>query len=191
MQDVDDLKMLQPYCDNNMQLLKKISKSIFLKMNEQLVQADYDDFYSVANMTLWLAYGNYSPDRGVRFENFLYDCLKKRFKTEIRNRHRDKRVINQFTVSIDTIDENECSIEDFIISDFDTFEEVMKENEGQFSEKIQQYISSLSSLQKKILDFLVKGYKTEEIRKILGISLKEYNDNVKVIKSFENIKKLF
>ena len=191
MQDVDDLKMLQPYCDNNMQLLKKISKSIFLKMNEQLVQADYDDFYSVANMTLWLAYGNYSPDRGVRFENFLYDCLKKRFKTEIRNRHRDKRVINQFTVSIDTIDENECSIEDFIISDFDTFEEVMKENEGQFSEKIQQYISSLSSLQKKILDFLVKGYKIEEIRKILGISLKEYNDNVKVIKSFENIKKLF
>lgn len=191
MQDVDDLKMLQPYCDNNMQLLKKISKSIFLKMNEQLVQADYDDFYSVANMTLWLAYGNYSPDRGVRFESFLYDCLKKRFKTEIRNRHRDKRVINQFTVSIDTIDENECSIEDFIISDFDTFEEVMKENEGQFSEKIQQYISSLSSIQKKILDFLVKGYKTEEIRKILGISLKEYNDNVKVIKSFENIKKLF
>ena len=48
-----DLAVLQPYCENDMQLLKRISKSIFSKFNEPLAKADYDDFYSIANLTLW------------------------------------------------------------------------------------------------------------------------------------------
>ena len=46
-----DLSILQPYCENDMKKLKKISKSIFLKFNEPLAKADYDDFYSLANLT--------------------------------------------------------------------------------------------------------------------------------------------
>ena len=68
-----DLSMLQPYCENDMKKLKKMSKSIFLKFNEPLAKADYDDFYSLANLTLWQAYNSYDPDNGVCFEGFLSD----------------------------------------------------------------------------------------------------------------------
>ena len=47
-----DLTVLEPYCKDDMRLLKKLSKSIFLRLNEPLTEADYDDFYSIANMTL-------------------------------------------------------------------------------------------------------------------------------------------
>ena len=43
-----DLTVLQPYCENHMRLLKKISKSIFLRLGEPLTEAEYDDFYSIA-----------------------------------------------------------------------------------------------------------------------------------------------
>ena len=46
-----DLSIIEPYCENDMQLLKKISKSIFMRFREPLSEADYLDFYSVANMT--------------------------------------------------------------------------------------------------------------------------------------------
>lgn len=120
---VKDLSLLQPYCENEMKLLKRISKSIFMKFNEPISNADYDDFFSIANATLWQAYQAYDPDKGVCFEGFLYSCLQKKFKTELRNRHRDKRVVNQFAVSLDAVneDEDKNSLLDLLPSDFDTF----------------------------------------------------------------------
>ena len=126
-----DLSLLQPYCENDMKLLKKVSRSIFMKFNESLTNADYDDFYSIANMTLWQAYNSYNPDLGVNFEGFLHTCLQKKFKSELTKRHRQKRLLNQFAVSLDSINENdeECSLLDYIPSDFDTFDEALKRQE--------------------------------------------------------------
>lgn len=63
-----DLTVLEPYCKDNMRLLKKLSKSIFLRLNEPLTEADYDDFYSIANMTLWQCYNSYSTDKVLSFK---------------------------------------------------------------------------------------------------------------------------
>ena len=98
-----DLSILQPYCENDMKKLKRMSRSIFMRFNEPLTNADYDDFYSIANITLWQAYNSYDPDKDVSFEGFLYSCLEKKFKSELTNRHRHKRIINQFTVSLEYI----------------------------------------------------------------------------------------
>ena len=100
-----DLSILQPYCENDMKKLKRMSRSIFMRFNEPLTNADYDDFYSIANITLWQAYNSYDPDKDVSFEGFLYSCLEKKFKSELTNRHRHKRIINQFTVSLDSTNE--------------------------------------------------------------------------------------
>ncbi|MBD5548138.1 MAG: hypothetical protein HDQ97_12175 [Lachnospiraceae bacterium] len=188
------LSVLQPYCENDMQLLKRISRSIFMRFNEPLAKADYDDFYSIANMTLWQAYNSYNPNMGISFEGFLKSCLQKKFKTELTHRHRQKRILNQFAVSLDAINDSEekCSLLDFIPSDFDTFEEVTKRQECyQYQDKIQQYISRLSNQQVSILNLLIDGYKPNEIRLILEISPKEYADNLQTMRSYENIKILF
>ena len=188
------LEVLQPYCENDMRLLKRISKSIFLRFNEPLTEADYDDFYSIANMTLWQACQTYNSNMGISFEIFLRTCLKKKFATEIRDRHRGKRVINQFTSSLDATNDNEeeCSLLDFIPSDFDTFEEVLeRQDKEQYTDKAQEYISKLSNQQVNILNLLMDGYKPIEIREILGISTKEYTDNLQIMRAFENVKILF
>ena len=110
------------------------------------------------------------------------------------SRHRQKRVLNQFAVSLDAVNENEkeCNLLDFIASDFDTFEEVAKRQEnGQYQDKIQQYISKLSNIQVSILNLLVDGYTPNEIQKILEISATEYADNMQFMRSYENVKILF
>lgn len=192
--DNKTLEVLQPYCENDMRLLKRISKSIFLRFNEPLTKADYDDFYSIANMTLWQACQTYDSNMGISFEIFLRTCLKKKFATEIRDRHREKRVINQFTSSLDATNdkEEECSLLDFIPSDFDTFEEVLeRQDKEQYTDKAQEYISKLSNQQVNILNLLMDGYKPIEIREILGISTKEYTDNLQIMRAYENVKILF
>lgn len=189
-----ELAILQPYCDNDMQLLKRISKSIFMRFNESLTKADYDDFYSIANMTLWQAYNNYNPDMGVSFDGFLHTCLLKKFKTELTHRHRQKRVLNQLAISLDAINEEdeECNLLNYIPSDFDTFEEAIKRQDiEQYQDKVQQYISKLSNQQVNILNLLIDGYKPYEVRQILEISSKEYADNLQIMRSFENVKILF
>lgn len=188
------LSVLQPYCENDMRLLKKISQSIFMRFNEPLTRADYDDFYSIANMTLWQAYNAYDPDAGISFDGFLRSCLQKKFKTELTHRHRQKRILNQFAVSLDAVNDNEeeCSLLDFVASDFDTFEEASRtQKNGQYQDKIQRYISRLSNLQVSILNLLVDGYKPNEIQKIMEISSKEYADNMQAMRSYENVKILF
>lgn len=189
-----DLSLLQPYCENDMKKLKRMSRSIFMRFNESLTNADYDDFYSIANMTLWQAYNSYNPDLGVNFEGFLHTCLQKKFKSELTKRHRQKRLLNQFAVSLDSINENdeECSLLDYIPSDFDTFDEALKrQGKGQFQDKVQQYISRLSSQQVNILNLLIDGYHANEIREKLKISEKRYADELQTMRSYENVKVLF
>lgn len=189
-----DLSILQPYCENDMQLLKRISRSIFMRFNEPLAGADYDDFYSIALMTLWQAYNSYDPDTGISFDGFLRSCLQKKFKSELTHRHRQKRVLNQLAISLDAAGdgEDECNLLNLIPADFDAFEEVIKRNETQaVSDKVQQYISRLSDRQVNILNLLVDGYKPTEILLKLQISAREYADNMQIIRSYENVKILF
>lgn len=188
------LTMLEPYCENDMQRLKKMSRSIFMKFNEPVAEADHADFYSIANLTLWQAYNSYNPDMGISFDAFLRSCLQKRFKTELTRRHRQKRILNQLSTSLDAVieEEGKNSLLDFLPSDFDTFEEVIKrQNKEQFQDKVQQYISRLSTRQVNILNLLMDGYMASEIRQILEISQREYADNLQIMRSYENIKILF
>ena len=190
----NELAILQPYCENDMQLLKRISKSIFMRFNESLTKADYDDFYSIANMTLWQAYNNYNPDMGISFDSFLHTCLQKKFKTELTHRHRQKRILNQLAISLDATNEDgeECNLLNYIPSDFDTFEEVIRrQDKEQYQDRVKQYISKLSNQQVNILNLLIDGYKANEIRQILDISAKEYTDDLQFMRSFKNVKILF
>lgn len=187
-----DFALLKPYCENDMRQLKRMSQSIFMRFNEPISNADYDEFYSIANMTLWQAYNSYNPDMGIKFEGFLRTCLQRKFKTELTHRHRHKRILNQFTISLDAENEEQCNLSDTIPSDFDTFDEAVKGQEKeQFQDKTQVYISMLSKLQVKILNLLMEGYNPNEIRQTLKISSTEYAENLRIMRSYENVKVLF
>ena len=114
--------------------------------------------------------------------------------TEITKRNREKRKADRMCVSLDAVngDEEECNLLDFIPSDFDTFEEVVKRQEsGKYQDKVEQYISRLSNCQVSILNLLIDGFKPNEVQRLLEISPTEYADNMQAMRSYENIKILF
>lgn len=191
-----DSAVLQPnildlyYADNAKKLRNTVDKILF-KFGG-LSNKDKDDFYSLANEVFVDVIKRY--DRTKSFDGFLYSCLSNKIMTEITRRNREKRKADRYSVSLDGINENaeECSLLDFLPSDFDTFEEATKRQEnGQYRDKVQQYISRLSNEQVNILNLLIDGYKVNEICRILEISEKRYADNMQTMRSYENVKILF
>ena len=98
------------------------------------------------------------------------------------------------SISLDAVGQTDedYSLLDVLPSEFDTFEEVMKMQEkGQYQDKARQYISKLSDQQVNILNLLIDGYRPCEIRRILEISVREYEDHLRIMRSYENVKILF
>ncbi len=186
---------LQPYINtyyaDNARKLHKVVDKILFKFGG-LSNKDRDDFYSLANEVFVQAMRRY--DHTQSFDGFLYSCLSNKIMTEITRRNREKRRADRLSISLDSVnqEEEECSLLDFIASDFDTFEEAAKTQEnGQYQDKVQLYISKLSNLQVTILNLLIDGYKPNEVRGLLEISQREYADNMQTMRSYENIKILF
>lgn len=186
---------LQPYINtyyaDNAKKLHKVVDKILFKFGG-LSNKDRDDFYSLANEVFVQAMRRY--DHTQSFDGFLYSCLSNKIMTEITRRNREKRRADRLSISLDSVnqEEEECSLLDFIASDFDTFEEAAKTQEnGQYQDKVQLYISKLSNLQVTILNLLIDGYKPNEVRGLLEISQREYADNMQTMRSYENIKILF
>lgn len=182
---------LEAYYSDNAGKLHRTVDAILSKFGG-LSGKDKDDFYSLANEVFVDVLKRY--DSGQSFDGFLYACLSNKIMSEITRRNREKRSADRMAVPLDMVKggEEECSLLDFIPSDFDTFEEASKRQEnGQYSSKIQRYISSLSNQQVNILNLLIDGYKPAEIRRMLEISPKEYSDSLNIMRSYEKVKILY
>ena len=183
--------ILDSYYADNAKKLHKVVDRILSKFGG-LSNKDTDDFYSLANEVFAEIMTRYDYEQS--FDGFLYSCLVNKIKTEITRRNREKRKADRMSVSLDAIngDDEESSLMNIIPSDFDTFEEVAKrQGRGQYQDKVQRYISKLSNRQISILNLLVDGYKDSEIQLILEISSMEYWEDLKIMRSYENVKILF
>lgn len=183
--------ILNTYYADNAKKLRKVVDSILCRFGG-LSSKDRDDFYSLANEVFADVLKKYDHEQS--FEGFLYSCLLNKIKTEMTRRNREKRKADRTCVSLDEFNDDKegCSLLEVIPSDFDTFEEVVKrQGNEQYQDKVQHYISKLSNRQVNILNFLVDGYKPIEIQKIFCISSAEYSDDLKTMRSYENVKILF
>lgn len=194
--DKDGLAVLQSdilgtYYADNAKKLHKIVDKILSKFGG-LSGKDKDDFYSLANEVFVDVMKRYDYEQS--FDGFLYSCLSNKIMSEITRRNREKRKADRMSTSLDAVNEDneECNLLNIIPSGFDTFNEVMKrQRKEQYQDRVQQYISRLSNRQINILNLLVDGYKPNEIQRITGISPKEYSENLKIMRSYENVKILF
>lgn len=183
--------ILDSYYADNARKLHKVVDRILSKFGG-LSNRDKDDFYSLANEVFAEIMKKYDYEQS--FDGFLYSCLLNKIMTEITRRNREKRKADRMAVSFDVTRENEeeCSLLDIIPSDFDTFEEVAKrQGRGQYQDKVQLYISRLSNRQVNILNLLVDGYKANDIQRILDMSSTEYSEDLKTMRSYENVRILF
>ena len=178
------------YADNAKKLHRTVDR--VLSKFGGLTNKDTDDFYSLANEVFADIIERYDYEQP--FDGFLYSCLSNKVMSEITKRNREKRKADRMSISLDAADDEggDYSLLDCIASDFDTFEEASKRQEnGQYCNKVQQYISKLSNQQVNILNLLIDGYKPFEIRRLLEMSPREYADNMQIMRSYENVKVLF
>lgn len=192
-----DLAALHPhildsyYADNARKLHKTVDK--ILSKFGGLSDKDKDDFYSLTNEVFANVLKRYDPRQS--FDGFLYSCLSNKIKTEMTRRNCEKRRADRMAVSLDAVNEDseQCNLLDFLASDFDTFDEAVKDQgNGQYQDdKIQMYIARLSNQQVNILNLLVDGYKPNEIQEFLKISPRQYMDDMQLIRSYENVRVLF
>ena len=185
------LRILDIYYADNAKKLHRVVDRILSKFGG-LTYKDTGDFYSLANEVFTDAIKRYDGEQS--FDGFLYSCLSNKIMSEISKRNCEKRKADRLSISVNATNNKgeDYSLLDCIPSDFDTFEEASKRQEnGQYQDKVQCYISKLSNQQINILNLLIDGYKPFEIRRILELSKKEYADNMQIMRSYENVKVLF
>ncbi len=185
------LRILDTYYADNAKKLHRVVDRILSKFGG-ITYKDTGDFYSLANEVFVDAIRRYDGEQS--FDGFLYSCLSNKIMSEITKRNREKRKADRLSISVNATNDKgeDYSLLDCIPSDFDTFEEASKRQEnGQYQDKMQCYISKLSNQQVNILNLLIDGYKPFEVRRILELSKREYADNMQIMRSYENVKVLF
>ena len=193
----EQLAIIDEYCCDDMKKLKEICNPIIMKIGG-ISGKDYDDIYSLAQFVLYKSVRNYDKynAKGASFKTFLCNILNRRiYYTYIRDKNRQCRsntkigengeIIFIPDLSLDASTEETNDIKEKIASDYNIEEE--SEFDFDTDENIEKFTSSLSNIQRKILEMKMKEVPTEEIKSELGLSDAKYNKEIEAIKMNENI----
>ncbi len=183
-------EILLLYYENNAKKLRGIVNKILLRFGG-LSEKDVDDFYSLANEVFADALRRYDGDQS--FDGFLYSCLTNKIKTEITKRNRYKRRADRLSVPIDQPvgDDEHFTLADMIPSDIDIEKEVLEKNMGFVDQKIQDYLGSLSKIQRRIIEMKIQDIETNSIKKQLNLTDKQYQLYMRQAVQYEHIRLLY
>ncbi|MBS5370735.1 MAG: hypothetical protein KHY19_14870 [Coprobacillus cateniformis] len=194
MEKAKQQEFLDYYCENNMQRLKYISYQIFSKFGG-ISEKDYDDFYSIANMVLWNDIQSFDESKGISFENILKFHLRNKFKTAMTKRNRKKRGgtndrYGSQEVSLDapvsSQDGNDTNLLEIISNDMKS--DMEDQVTGlKYSDRVGKFLDNLSRRNRKIAMYIMVGYDPKDIKRILNISEREYNQAILEFRLYENI----
>jgi RNA polymerase sigma factor (sigma-70 family) len=177
------------YADNAKKLHKVVDK--ILKRFGGLSDKDVDDFYSLSNEVFVDVMARY--DDSQSFDAFLYSCLLNKIKTEMTRRNREKRKADRMSISIDTPigDDENTTIGDLIADEKTVERELFEENKKEeWRKEVNEYLNSLSPLQRKIAFLLSDNNTPSEICEELHITIKHFENSMKRILADERIKPL-
>lgn len=193
----EQLAIIDEYCCDGMKKLKKLCNPIIVKIGG-ISEKDHDDIYSLAQFLLYKSVKNYDKDNanGASFKTFLYNILSRRiYATYIRDKNRQCRsntrigkngeVIFIPDVSLDAATEETPDIKEKIASDYNV--EDASEFDFTVDENVENFMSSLSNIQRKILEMKMKEVPTDKIRSELGISASRYAKEMESIKLNEGL----
>lgn len=179
-------KILNAYYADNAKKLRAVVDKILSGFGG-ISGKDYDDFYSIANEVFADIMRKYDGEQN--FDGYLYTCLQNRFKTEMTARNRKKRITDRMVISIDApvSDDTGATVGDMIPSGFDVETVVMEDMNHMYNERIERYLSSLSSVQRQIVEMKMGELSVSEIKKQLRLSEKQYQQHCKAVKSFDKV----
>lgn len=193
----EQLAIIDEYCCDGMKKLKKLCNPIIMKIGG-ISEKDHDDIYSLAQFLLYKSVKNYDKDNanGASFKTFFYNILSRRiYATYIRDKNRQCRSNTRISkngevifipdVSLDAPTEETQDIKEKIASDYNV--EDASEFDFTVDENVENFMSSLSNIQRKILEMKMKEIPTDKIRSELGISAAKYAKEMESIKLNEGL----
>ena len=193
----EQLAIIDEYCCDGMKKLKKVCNPIIMKIGG-ISEKDHDDIYSLAQFLLYKSVKNYDKDNanGASFKTFFYNILSRRiYATYIRDKNRQCRSNTRISkngevifipdVSLDAPTEETQDIKEKIASDYNV--EDASEFDFTVDENVENFMSSLSNIQRKILEMKMKEIPTDKIRSELGISAARYAKEMESIKLNEGL----
>ena len=184
MRDEDVQKVIEKYCSNEMALLKRICYPIIAQFGG-VADFEYEDFWSIANETVWVAAIRFDDSIHDSFDNYLKGCLQNKFKSIITKKNRKKRIPRECFISIDSTisKDSDRMIADVLDSGYRLSDDI---RELQDDDGLEIFIASLSKKQYLIVDLIIKGYDKDEIKKRLCMTDKRYDTCLAMMRSFEN-----
>lgn len=199
--------LINEYMKNDMQKLKKITYHIFKGFN--IPNSEHDELYDKAMNILMESAVSYDENNEANFNTFLIGNIKRKVSTWYRdNYQRGKRknllrdengnivyeidsngkktpvIISDISFDAPASDDD-VDLNEKIASDFN----IENESKINFSndEKVTEFMDSLSSIQRKILELKMDGYGANEIKEKLNISDVEYQKYMKQIRTNEKL----
>lgn len=195
MDSIQKEQILNEYCANEMQKLKKMCYPKICKIGG-ISQMDYDDLYSIALGVLRYSVERYDNSQDCKFSTYLSGNIDRKYSTYVRDKLREKRsgeaqydedgnrVFNQ-NISLDSCIEDGTDVNEKVASDFNIEDKLSQELCLSSDERVDKYLNSLSNKQRDIAELAVQGYKPFEIREKLNLTEKQYTDLLKDMKTFE------
>ena len=182
MREEEVLKVCQFYCGNEMARLKKLCDPL-IRNYGGVTDSEHDDFYSIANETVWRAAVTFDESINDSFEKYLIECLDNRFKSIITKKNRKKRIprLNMVDIDAKITEDSQNTFADILDSGYDLMKEIPELRDN----GMEIFMSKLSRKQKKICDLIMQGYKKGEIVQILNISIRRYDTCLDVLKNYE------
>lgn len=197
MDSIQQEQILNKYCANEMQKLKKMCYPKICKIGG-ISQMNYDDLYSIALDVLRYSVERYDNSQNCKFSTYLSGNIDRKYSTYVRDNLREKRsgkaqydedgnrVFNQ-TVSLDNCIEDGTDLNEKIASDFKIEDNLSEEMCLSSDERVDEFLRKLRKTQRDILMLLMQGYTSTEIKEKLKISSKKYLEQFNELTSFENI----
>lgn len=184
---------LNTYYEDNAKKLYKVVDKILLGFGG-ISNKDFDYFYVIASDVFAdiCIKDSYESSKGD-FNTFLYSCLFNKIKTEITKRNCEKRKADRMSISIDTPigDDENTTIGDLIADEKTVERELFEENKKEeWRKEVNEYLNSLSPLQRKIAFLLSDNNTPSEICEELHITIKNFENSMKRILADERIKPL-
>lgn len=200
------LEKINFYCNDDMRELRKICDYLIGKYNLNSNMYD-EDLYSVAIDTLMESVTKYNKKKS-KFKTFLTGNLRRKFSTWMRDNARGCRCNVQrdsngkilkdengnniiiSNTSFDVPNDDGVDLKEIVASDFDMEESVLQDddiNSGQAG----KYMNSLGGIQREIAQYLYDGYCSAEIKKMLNLEDKEYQEILNDMRSYDKKRILF
>lgn len=183
MTEQEKRRLYEEYTADDMHKLKSITLSQIRKFCGD-ANLHWDDYFSIANMTLWKVIESYDEEKCDNFYAFLVDCLRRKIKTELTRINNNATVTTSTkTVSFDAVNADGVVLAETIDSKKTIGDEL---DHRKLSENAWSYVNQFDGNARKVVEMIMDGFSNDEIQKLLNLSRREFDDLMMKLRSYKN-----